>query len=248
MSVMTRSIVSLVSLSLALAACGENEKKSDDLARLDAELTTNTADPALAEALEGPLASDPDLTGAANHNAVRPADKPLNGAVPAKLSPKKARAKALLLAGGKLMETPAATKSVVSTKEPVTLGGMAEKKQSSDTCGTPQISYNMQWANKMPAALPVYPGANVTEAAGTNKTGACGMRAVSFTTAVPANEVMDFYYTMAQRAGYSTEHNEQNGGNILGGTREKDDTAYYASFKPLQGGGTTVELIATGGR
>lgn len=248
MPMVPRSIVSLLSLCLVLAACGEKEKKGNDLARLDAELTNNTADPALNEALEDPVASDPDLTGAANRDAVRPADKPLNGAVPATLSPKETRAKALLLAGGKLMETPAATKSVISTKEPVTLGGMAEKKQSGDKCGTPQISYNMQWASKMPAALPVYPGANVTEAAGTSKTGACGLRAISFTTAIPSKEVMDFYYTMARRAGYSVEHNEHNGGNVLGGTRDKDDTAYYASFKALKGGGTAVELIATGGR
>jgi len=248
MPVFTRSASLGLALCLTLAACGDNEKKDNDLARLDAELTTNISDPALNEALEGPIASDPDLTGAANNNAVRPADKPLNGAVPTGLSPKKARAKALLLAGGKLMETPAATKSIISTKEPVTLGGMAEKKQTSDKCGTPQISYSMQWASKMPAALPIYPGANVTEAAGATKTGACGLRAVSFTTTVPAKEVMDFYYTMVRRAGYSAEHNEHNGGNVLGGTREKDDTAYYASFKALKGGGTAVELIATGGR
>ncbi|MCB2015276.1 MAG: hypothetical protein R3E11_08105 [Sphingobium sp.] len=247
MSITTRSIISLASLSLLLAACGEKDD-TRNLSRLDAELTTNTSDPALAEALEGPIASDPNLKGQSNRDAVRPSDKPLNGAVPAKLNPKQARAEALKLAGGKLMQTPMATKSVTATKQPLTLGEKAARDEQAEKCGTPQVRYAMDWAGRMPAAFPVYPGAHVTEAAGVDKTGTCGLRAVSFNTAIPANEVMDFYYTMARRAGYDAEHLEENGMDVLGGTHEKSGGAYYVSVKPAQGGGTAVDLIVNGGR
>ncbi len=235
----------IAALAFLLAGCGKKDEQN--LATLDAELTNNTVDPALREAVEAPLATDPDLRGEANRDAVRPSDRPLTGAVPANLSPADARREALRLAGGKLMRTPAATKEVTSTKEPVTLGGLAEKKQGDGTCADTHVRYDMEWATRMPPAFPVYPGAQVSEAAGSDRT-PCGLRAASFTTSTSPDEVMDFYYTMARRAGYSAEHIEQNGAHVLGGTRERDDGAFYLSLTALRGGGTAVDLIARGGR
>lgn len=240
-----RSFLASAIFALALAACGGGDK-NENLATLDAELTNNTVDPALRDAVEGPLATDPGLSGDANRDAVRPSDKPLTGAVPANLSPREAREQAVKLAGGKLLSTPAATKSVTSTDRPVTLGGMAGKKEGGEKCGPARMNYDMQWAARMPAALPVYPGGNVTEAAGTDAP--CAIRAVSFTTAIPRQEVMDFYYTMVRRGGYTAEHIEENGEHVLGGTRTKDDGAYYVSMASAPGGGTSVTLIANGGR
>lgn len=237
--------VLMAALALALAGCGEKDEKN--LATLDAELTNNTVDPALREAVEAPLATDPDLRGEANRDAVRPSDRPLTGAVPANLSPADARKQALRLAGGRLMRTPAATKEVTSTKEPVTLGGLMTQKQSVKSCKEVRVRYDMEWATRMPPTFPVYPGGQVTEAAGADNF-PCGLRAVSFTTAVPPDEVMDFYYTMARRAGYSAEHIEQNGEHVLGGTRQRGDGAFYLSLTVLRGGGTAVDLIANGGR
>lgn len=237
--------IPLAALALMLAGCGE--KDGNNLATLDAELTNNTVDPALRGAIEAPLATDPDLRGEANRDAVRPSDRPLNGTVPANLSSTDARREALRLAGGRLMRTPAATKEVTSTKEPVTLAGLAEQKQGNGACADARVGYDMEWAARMPAAFPVYPGGQVTEAAGSDRS-PCGLRAASFTTPVAPDEVMDFYYTMARRAGYSAEHIEQNGVHVLGGTRERDDGAFHVSFSALRGGGTAVDLIATGGR
>lgn len=246
MSKLVCSVAPLLAFSLLLAACGEKEKDKN-LAGLDAELTNNSSDPALHEALEAPIASDPDLAGEANRDAVRPGNKPLNGAVPARLSPAEAKAAALKLAGGKLMPTPAATRSVTSTKNPVTLAEMAEQRErTASNCGSARIEYAAGWASRMPAAFPVYPGGTVNEAAGANNA-PCNIRAVSFTTSAPLNEVMDFYYTMARRAGYSVEHLEENGENVLGGARDKDEGAYYISFRKTNGG-TAVDLIANGGR
>lgn len=240
-----RSIIALAALGAALSACGsDNDEKN--LASLDAQLTNNSVDPALREAVEAPIASDPDLTGEANRDAVRPSDKPLTGTMP-RLSPPQAKAQALKLAGGKLMPTPAVTKTVSSTKEPVTLGGMAEQKQGGGKCAPARIDYAMQWAERMPAAFPIYPGSHLTEAAGADNS-PCNIRAASFTTGVARGDVMDFYTTMAHRGGYTIEHVEENGEHVLGGTRDKDEGAYYISFRNVRGGGTAVDLIANGGR
>jgi len=239
-----RPFLALIALGAALSACdGGNGDKN--LASLDAELTNNSVDPALREAVEGPIASDPDLAGDANRDAVRPSDKPLNGAMP-RLSPPEAKAQALKLAGGKLMPTPAATKTISSTKQPVTLGGIAEQKQGSK-CAPARVRYAMQWAERMPATFPIYPGAHVSEAAGADNN-PCNIRAVSFSTGVARGDVMDFYTTMASRAGYTIEHVEENGEHVLGGTRDKDEGAYYIGFKDAPGGGTAVDLIANLGR
>ena len=233
----------LTALVLVLVACDGKDERN--LAALDAELVNNTADSAIREAIEAPLATDPQLAGDSQRNAVRPAPRPLNGAVPANLSPADARKEAVRLAGGKLMRTPAATQEVTSTKDPVTLGGMTQ--QQGGKCGSSRVSYAMDWANRMPPPFPVYPGGNVTEAAGADNA-PCAIRAVSFTTSAPPEEVMDFYYTMARRAGYSAEHVERNGEHVLGGTRAGEDGAFYLSLTASRGGGTAADLIANGGR
>ncbi|OYW88617.1 MAG: hypothetical protein B7Z20_02100 [Sphingobium sp. 32-64-5] len=223
-------------LPTALAGCGD------------------VADPALREAVQTPLASDPDLAAEANRDAVRPADRPLSGAVPARLASTPDRAEALRLAGGKLMPTPAATASGFSTRDaPITLGGLIRQQQErSDTpdarCDAARIDYAMKWARLLPTALPLYPGANVMEAAGGGTAGPCAFRAVSFTTGGALNEVMDFYTTMAKRSGYSVEHVEHNGGHVLSGGKDKGSLAYHIRFQDRQGGGTAVDLIANDGR
>ncbi len=239
----------LLTASLMLAACGDDGKDAN-LGSLDAKLTENSTDPALREAIEAPIASDPDLTGEANRDAVRPVDRPLNGAVPARLSPRDAKELALKLAGGTLLEAPAASRSVTSTREPATLGGLAEQQAGShgSKCPSPRIVYDAQWTTRMPPAFPVYPGAAIREAAGADGRGACALRAVSFSTPSSAKDVMDFYHSMAKRAGYSSEHIEQNGADVLGGARAKDDGAYHIVLRPAPDGGTDVELIANGGR
>lgn len=231
---------------LALGGCGDAKKDKRDLSSLDAQLTNGSVDPALREAIEAPIASDPDLTGESNRHAVRPADKPLTGALPARLALPDERAEALRLAGGRLMHAPAASKTVVATREPVTLGGTAAR-QAGPRCAAPDIGYAMQWAQHMPRDFPIYPGAAVTEAAGADNA-PCNLRAASFVTPVPKTEVMDFYATLARRGGYSIEHIEQNGADVLGGTRAKDSGAYYIRFADAPGGGTAVDLIAHGGR
>ena len=79
------------------------------------------------------------------------------------------------------------------------------------------VEYTTSWAAKLPAEFPVYPRGNTVEAAGTDA-GNCAMRVVSFRTPVPLEDVMAFYYTRAEGAGYDAEYVQVENEHVLSGT------------------------------
>lgn len=241
--------VSVIALALALAACGKGDKDAN-LAALDAQLTNNMADPALKGALADPIVVDPQLVGQSNRNAVRSGDRPASGAVPVLAGDAgKAQAQAIKQAGGKLLSSPAPTQgdAMAST---VTLGAVA-REQAGQSGGNANCSkmlvYGMEWAQRLPDPFTLYPGAQLTEAAGAERDG-CSLRAASFVTAVPREGVMDYYYTLARRAGYDGEHKILGGDHVLGGTRASDGSAYFILFTDAPGGRTGVDIIADNGK
>lgn len=241
--------VSVVTLALALAACGKSDKDAN-LAALDAQLTNNMADPAIKGALADPIVVDPQLVGQSNRNAVRPADKPASGALPILSGDAgKAQAQAVRLAGGKLLSAPAPSEGKAMPSS-VTLGAVAREqagRQGGNTNCSKILSYGMEWAQRLPENFGIYPGAQLTEAAGAEKNG-CTLRAVSFITPVPRQNVMDYYYTLARRAGYEGEHQILGGDHVLGGTRASDGAAYFIVLTDAPGGRTSVDIIADKGR
>ena len=237
--------VGMMALVLALAACGKSDKEAS-LASLDAQLTDNATDPALKGALADPIVVDPQLVGQSNRNAVRSADKPANGAVPVLPGDAgAAQAEAVKLAGGKLLSAPAATQgeALAST---VTLGAVARDGAGKGNCAK-KLNYGMEWAQRLPEPFTLYPGAQLTEAAGAQADG-CTLRAASFVTPAPRQGVMDYYYTLARRAGYDGEHKVMGGDHVLGGTRGADGSAYFILFTDAPGGKTSVDIIADNGR
>lgn len=104
--------------------------------------------------------------------------------------------------------------------------------------------YDVAWARKLPAELPVYPNAKVSEAAGSDAPG-CRRRIVSFASAAPAATIVDYYRARVAKAGYSVEHLTEQGSEILGGTR--GEAAYYVTVTPTKGGGSAVDLVANSG-
>lgn len=239
--------MALAALPLMAAACGGNSD-ANNLAALDAQLTNDMSDPALRGALEDQIAVDPDLARQSNARSVRPGDKPMSGAVPfTSANFAAAAAEAKRLAGGALQSAPAAAKAEPCAEcgadRPVTLGALA--RQQGKSCGA--LKYGMGWAERLPAGLPIYPGAKLMEAAGVDG-GQCGLRAASFVAPASMKDVIDFYYTMARRAGYDADHRMLNGEHVLGGNRASDDGAYVITFAGAPGGGATVDLIASNGR
>jgi hypothetical protein len=229
-----------------LASCGKGDKEAN-LAALDAQLTNNAVDPALKGALGDQIVVDPNLTGQSNRNAVRPADKPANGALPVLTGDaKKAAAEAQRLAGGKLLSTPAPVAG--KPMDRATLGALAREQgyRTGVDCKA-KLAYGTQWATRMPEPFGMYPGAQLMEAAGAQANG-CTLRAASFVTSVPKQGVLNYYYTQARRAGYDGEHQLLEGDHVLGGTRANDKAAYLVMVRDAPGGKTSVDILADGGR
>jgi hypothetical protein len=107
-----------------------------------------------------------------------------------------------------------------------------------------RAQYTMQWAARLPAPFPVYPRGAVQEAAGTDASG-CSLRVINFVTPVSLGEVMDFYYSRARAAGFSTRRVLQGGDDVLGGT--KGAASYVVYARRLATGNTEVDLVTSGG-
>lgn len=239
-------IVPALAIALGLAACGGG---SDDVAALDNELVgTNAVDPAMMSALQDQIMVDPNLAQQANGDAVRPPDRPYTGATP----PDTVAANTDQVADGQLMRAPAPTpvekcNQCQVARQSITLGALAERQTNRRTSGcAANLNYSTQWATRLPADLPLYPQARVTEAAGTDG-GACKLRVVSFSSPKPMQHMLDWYYTKAVRGGYSAEHQSDGAQHILGGTRARDDAAYVVFMTARQDGGTDIDLVANNG-
>jgi hypothetical protein len=204
---------------LALAGCG-GSPANNDLAAIDNELVANAVDPALTSALQDQLSVDPTLAQQANPNSARPPETPVQAQYPADANPGQDPAAAARQTGGGTAAPPSAA-----------------------VCGR-GFDYGNEWASRMPAEFPAYPGGRLTEAAG-NDHGGCRMRVVTFTTGDAPQRVIDTYRGLATRAGYSAEQQQRGGDQVLGGT--KDERAYYLIVTP-QEAGSDVALIVNNGR
>lgn len=206
--------------ALALAACGGND--DSNLAAIDNELAGNDIDPALTSALEDQIQVDPNLVQQANPNSVRPPETPVQAQYPAGADPRQPQARQSAAAPG---------------------AGTATASGAQGACGAP-FEHGPQWANRLPAAFPAYPGWRVTEAAG-NRSGKC--RVVAFRTSDPHNRVLEYYRSIAARAGFSAEHQMRGSDHVLGGVNPRSDGAFYLIVTPADGG-SDVALIVNNGR
>lgn len=224
-----------------LSACG-SKKDENDLSALDAQLTNRAADPAVRAAVEDKITVDPDLVAQSNRNQLRPSDRPGSGAVPTGTVRKPAAGEPEKLAGGQLQQAPAPQAATKGTF--VTLGDLATAQQIRDrACMKVMVEYDNVWAQRMPSGMPLYPASQLVEAAGGDAP-KCNLRAVSFNTGAAIQDVMNFYYTLAARAGLSGARSAKGEQQILGGSGQKG--AYYVMAEPLRGGGSAVDLVVIG--
>ncbi|WP_052071737.1 hypothetical protein [Sphingopyxis sp. MWB1] len=241
-------VAGLVMATTGLGGCRDQPDNKAELAPLDDGLVE--ADPAIKGALEDKIMVDPGLADPANRNAVTPGQRPADGAAPAVGSAAAARAAeaAAALKAGKLLAAPKALpfeegcEDCKAQKQPVTIGALA-REQSKGTCDA-KLTYNNEWADRLPAAFKVYPRATLREAAGVDG-GKCNLRVVNFQTAAPIASVFNYYHTMAVQAGYSSDHRVRGDEHVLGGT--KGDLAYVI-FARRDANMTDVDLVASGGR
>lgn len=108
------------------------------------------------------------------------------------------------------------------------------------------MEYGPQWAARLPTEFPPYPGARLTEAAGSNRD-ARRLRVITFRTTDPYERVIAFYRGAVTRAGYDAEQQQRGADYVLGGVNERTDGAYYLIVTPQQNG-SDVALIVNNGR
>ncbi len=235
-------------LPALLAACGAKHDTGQRLASLDQELTGANAnapanDPAVKAALHDQIMVDPALVGQSNADAVRPPPQPRLGALP---SPDIA-ARAGPAETETLRHAPPASGTCpqcAAARQALTLGALAERTGAPATC-TAAIGYSAAWAMRLPASVPLYPDARVTEAAGADARG-CALRVVSFRSSAAVERVLDWYYTRTSAAGYHAEHGAEGAQQLLGGTKPGGG-AFLVMLRPRDNG-TDVDLMVDAGR
>lgn len=173
----------------------------------------NETDPAIADALAGPVMSDMQMSGAASPDALRPGEQPATLPVPLDAR--------LDMAGAP------------------TLGEVAAKARSkTGFAGCPaDIAYSAMWSLKLPASLALPKEARLAEAAGSDGAG-CALRIVRFAMPRAPASVRGAYEAIATREGFAVTK----AGNTLGGTRARDGMAFQLETA-LSKDGTRVDLV-----
>jgi hypothetical protein len=253
-------LLGILVLPLALAACGKPDTDRN-LDSLDNELVdagagaANTSDPAMTAALHDQIMVDPALAQQSNVDSVRPPAQPYSGGVPPvgiAQPPGTAPGSATGAATSETVKSAPAPSSkdcpnCKTARESLTLGALASNQSDKRTsaCGG-AMRYSAGWAEKLPADVPLYPGARVIEAAGANSA-SCSLRAVSFSTSAGLQNVLDWYYTRVTNSGFTAEHQSDGTQHTLGGTRNRDGGAYVLFLTGRRDGGTDVDLVANNG-
>ena len=221
------SMIMALSAALLLSSCNDKASDKAELDKIDAKLGGKTgADPALSAALEDQIMVDPALASQSNEDSIRPPAQPFQAPVP--LDPN----------------------AVDGTGAGQTLGSLAEQqarlsKDKFNGCVL-DVQYSMDFANRLPTDLPLYPRARVVEAAGSDAAN-CRLRAVTYSTTAAPKAIIEYYLTIARRAGFSASHSGEGKEDLVNGTRDRDGAAFYAIIQPT-GAGSSVDLVANNGR
>jgi hypothetical protein len=209
-------ILAAATAGALLLAACGGSAAENEVAAIDNEIAKADIDPAISTAIEDEILVDPTLVQQSNPNGVRHPERPLQAPYPTR-------------AGAGANEANGATPAA----------------EVNSPCGVP-FQFGAEWAERMPAEFPAYPGGRVSEAAGSDR-GECHARVVTFATDHGWQQVLDFYRAAVTRAGYDAEHERKEGDHLLGGTNGSTGAAYLVIVTP-EGSGSKVSLIVGNGR
>ena len=215
-----------VLLALAASGCGAPKDNKQELDRIDSKLGgKGNADPALTAAVEDPIMVDPQLSAQSNKDSIRPPDTPFAAPVPP--------------GEGGMTGPPGRTLGALAARQ------AQIAKDKFNGCSL-DVAYSMQWADRLPVELPLYPKARVAEAAGSDYQG-CSLRVVTYAAPAPPRSVAGYYLALANRAGFRSDGHAEGTGYMVSAWRPNDGAAFYATLQP-SGTGTNVDLVSNRGR
>ena len=201
-------------------------------------------DPLIAQALDDSLMTDPDLSsrneGAAAISVKTDGGLPIIEASQDDIAA--ARSEAATLTGGKAPPAPPPAGTVAPLPSNHTPADHLAVLADRTSCRAKLVASSI-WAARLPPALPVYPrGATQGATGGDGRS--CRVAAVVFTTPVPADEVVAFYWQRASAAGLAPAHLTAGGWSVLQGIQEGQAFDLRAA---RTGNITTVELATVVG-
>lgn len=226
----------ILAASLLLVACSENKASSGTPA---VSPGARIGDPAIAAAINAPIMIDPALGQLSNVDAIRPPPAP----DPLSMPPDALGMMADKVDPATLAHAPAANggcSRCAAAATALTLAAFAERQGASAAC-VAGLRYATGWAERLPATLSLPTGARVVEAAGIEAPG-CGLRVVSFSTATPANRLIDWFFTGARGNRLAFDHGEDQGRHLLTGTLGRRRFVVHAVPRP--GGGADATLLS----
>lgn len=213
------SLISTAGTVVMLSGCGGG----------DSPVAAPTGTEAPTGSLGDEIVIDPALAGG---KAAAPAPQ-LSAEQRSPAAIEAARQEAAKLVGGSIEVAPAATSGDSAP--------LASSAANVNPSCTDKVEHSPAWASSLPDALGVYPKAVVQEAAGTDRDG-CRLRIVTFVTPVPPQDVINFYFTRARKAGYDAQHRLDGTDHVLGGAKARG--AYVIYVRKLDSGLTEVDLVS----
>lgn len=223
----------------ALAACGEQSGAPEDLAS-----QVLTQDPLVARALGDPLMVDPDLAWRSEANAAisfrdghpLPPFEARDDAV------QRARdaARVELLKGGPVpaLPAPGSEEGAPALGALATAGEIVEAVGARKDC-IERLDGRLGWSTRMPETSAIMPHGMVRQAAGVD-TGNCVIRVVRYLAPVGIEEVLEYHFTMADRARFAITRFAKPEAQLRADRR---DQAIAVHVRPAPGGMSEVDVI-----
>lgn len=201
---MRRAVIPLLCLMLPACAPAKQERSADT--------ALIAADPVIARALNDPLMSDPDLASRNEANAaIGYADSsalPVLTATSEAAQAARDAARLELLESGSIPELPQPRNTARGTA----LGPMASAADLIAALGAPQsctarLKQDFAFSADLPAPASIMPKGMVVQAGGADSA-ACRIRIVRYQTPAAPDDVLQYHYTRAVRAGLrAARHN-----------------------------------------